>query len=165
MKIGVISDTHLKIPDERLTRIIEEHFSAADLILHAGDLVELAVLDIFSGKDYFAVCGNMDSLEVKSRFPRKLVLEIEGCKIGLIHGWGNPSNLEYQVLKEFNEEIDCCVFGHTHRAENHMLNNILMFNPGSATDNRFSEVNSIGILETGKKITGTIIPFEKKRGR
>ena len=38
MKIGVISDTHLRGPDERLLDIIRKHLHDAVLILHAGDL-------------------------------------------------------------------------------------------------------------------------------
>ncbi|MBW2649308.1 MAG: metallophosphoesterase family protein, partial [Deltaproteobacteria bacterium] len=44
MKIGVISDTHLNVSDHRRENIVEDCFRGVDLILHAGDRVELDVL-------------------------------------------------------------------------------------------------------------------------
>jgi hypothetical protein len=64
--------------------------------------------------------------------------------------------MEKEIIKEF-EDIDCLVYGHTHQAENKMIDGVLFFNPGSPTDRRFAMYNSIGILETGEKITGEII--------
>ncbi len=75
MKIGVISDTHLTSCDDRLTRLLKDHFRDVDLILHAGDLVDLRVLDAFAGKEVKAVCGNMDLPSVRQSLPKKLVLQ------------------------------------------------------------------------------------------
>ena len=156
MKIGVISDTHLKGYDERLKRIFEDHFSDVDLILHAGDLIDISVLDMFEGKEIKAVYGNMDPPEVRKILPDKLVLDVKGYKVGLIHGWGTPFGMERKLRKEF-DDIDCLVYGHTHKAVNRVRDNILFFNPGSATERRFSTRNTIGILEINDKITGKII--------
>ena len=51
VKIGVLSDTHISGFDQNLKKIIDEHFSDVDLIFHAGDLVDLCVLDLFGDKD------------------------------------------------------------------------------------------------------------------
>ena len=159
MKIGVISDTHLKGHDIWLERIVEKYFSDVELILHAGDIVELSVLDIFRGKEVYAVRGNMDSASVRRSFPEKLILEVEGHKIGLIHGWGMPYGMEDKLIKEF-EGIECLVYGHTHQATNKMKDNVLFFNPGSPTDHLFARQNTLGILEIGETITGKIIKIE-----
>jgi len=45
MKIGVLSDTHMKAPDKVLNHILDEIFKDVDLILHAGDIVTSRVLD------------------------------------------------------------------------------------------------------------------------
>ena len=45
MKIGVISDTHIPESADRIPDSVYEHFKDVDLILHAGDLLELKVLD------------------------------------------------------------------------------------------------------------------------
>ena len=62
IKIGVISDTHLDDYDDKMRKSVAEHFSDVDMILHAGDMVDLRVLEIFGGKEIKAVCGNMDNL-------------------------------------------------------------------------------------------------------
>jgi Icc-related predicted phosphoesterase len=78
MKIGVISDTHLNISDDRLEKIVEDHFHGLDLILHAGDIVDLEVLDVFKDKQVYAVSGNMDPDSVRDVFPPKRIVEIGG---------------------------------------------------------------------------------------
>ena len=159
MKIGIISDTHLNIPDNRLEKIVEDYFHDVDLILHAGDMVELEVLDVFRGKKVYAVSGNMDPGSVREVFPDKRILEIEGRRVGLIHGWGSPFGLEEKVMQEF-DNVECIVYGHTHRAMNDVRDGILLFNPGSPTDQRFAKHNSVGILDIGKEIVGKIIDLD-----
>jgi len=156
MKIGVISDTHLRRDDERLRRIVTEHFGNAEMILHAGDIVTRDVLNAFDGKTLKAVCGNMDGDDLRDRLQDKLVLEVGGFKIGLIHGWGMPFGLERKLRKQF-DRIDCLVYGHTHHACCHVKGGVLYFNPGSAMDRRFAKRNTIGILDVGETITGQII--------
>ena len=156
MKIGVISDTHLKqFPDylgERITR----HFENVDMILHAGDVVELSLLDFFSDKEVRLVAGNMDSWAIKESAPTKLVIPIEGFKVGLIHGWGSPTGIEGRIINEF-DDIDVLVYGHTHNASSFTRGGVLYFNPGSPTDKHFAIDNTIGILEIGKRISPKII--------
>ncbi len=161
MKIGVISDTHLKYRDKQLERIVEDHFADAEIILHAGDLVCLDVLDVFEGKEVYAVSGNMDSDEVAQFLPRKRIITIKGIRIGLIHGWGNPAGIEERIRGEF-DDIECIVYGHTHRAVNERKDGTLFFNPGSPTDRRFSPYNSVGMLHVDEIIQGEIIRLEKK---
>lgn len=159
MKIGVISDTHLTCCDDRLIQLLHDHFHDADLILHAGDLVDIRVLDAFTGKDVKAVCGNMDPLSVRQSLPDRLILNINNYKVGLIHGWGMPFGIEKKLLKEIGR-VDCLVYGHTHRAVNEVKNGILFFNPGSATDKRFASRNTVGILEIEERIKGKIIELK-----
>ena len=159
MKIGVISDTHLAGYDERLKRILHEHFNDVELILHAGDLVDMRVLDIFEGKDIKAVCGNMDPSSVRELLPDRLIFTLNNYRIGLIHGWGMPFGIENKLLKEIGN-VDCLVYGHTHRATNVFRDGVLFFNPGSATDKRFASRNTIGILNIRGRISGEIIELE-----
>ena len=161
MKVGVISDTHLRGPDDRLLDIVRKHFHDVELILHAGDLVDLRVLDAFGDKDVIAVCGNMDSSRVGVEIPPKRVLQIGRFRIGLIHGWGSPLDLEERIRREF-DNIDCIVYGHSHYPANHIREGILFFNPGTACDRRHAGSNTIGILDVGKDtITGRIIAIDE----
>lgn len=156
MKIGVISDTHLRGYSSELQKIVDMHFTDVDMILHAGDIVEMEVLDVFLTKKLEAVAGNMDSALVRDRFPIKKIIKAGAFKIGLIHGWGSPVGLENRISNEFTG-IDCLVYGHTHYPANQVNRGVLFFNPGSATEKRFAKVNTIGILEIDDRITGKII--------
>jgi putative phosphoesterase len=156
MKIGVLSDTHLTGDSLALNRIVDTYFHDADMIFHAGDIVEIDVLDVFLPKRVEAVAGNMDSVGVRSQIPIKKVITIGTFKIGLIHGWGSPAGIENRIRKEF-VDIDCIVFGHTHYPINQVIEGILFFNPGSALEKRFTKKNTIGILEITDKIDGKII--------
>ena len=128
------------------------------MILHAGDLVEAAVLDRLGGiAPLRAVHGNMDDDKVCSRLPEKDIIEIGGLRLGLVHGHGSPAHLLETVKAEFSG-VDAIVFGHTHTAVNVVKDGILFFNPGSPTDKIFATSNSYGILEVnGKIIEGRIV--------
>jgi putative phosphoesterase len=156
MKLGILSDTHLKHFPQDLGECIAHHFRDVDMILHAGDVVELNALDFFGDKELKVVAGNMDSWELKNRAPAKMVLTVEGFTVGLIHGWGSPAGIEDRIIHEF-DAIDILVYGHTHNAVSHTKNGILYFNPGSPTDKRFASTNTIGILEIGTSIHPQII--------
>jgi len=159
VKIGVLSDTHISGFDENLKKIIDENFSDVDLIFHAGDLIDLSVLTLFGDKDVRAVCGNMDTRRVREELPEQLLMDINGFKIGLIHGWGSPEGMERKLLAKLGK-LDCIVFGHTHYPVNRTIDGVFYFNPGSAVDKRFAKNRSIGILEVGKDLTGRIITIK-----
>ena len=156
LKIGVISDTHLDDYNDEIRKRVLEHFSDVDMVLHAGDIVDLNVLEIFGDKEIRAVCGNMDNVSVREKFPENLLFELNGFKILLTHGWGSPWGIEERISAGF-KDIDCVVYGHTHKPANHRKDNVLFFNPGSAVDRYFNSSQTIGILEIEKDITGRII--------
>jgi putative phosphoesterase len=156
LKIGVISDTHLTGPDGVLKTFLEEHFADADMIFHAGDLVDLKVLEMFGDKDVRAVYGNMDNARTRRELPEQLIMEINGFKISLMHGWGAPQGIEKRLVEKLGRP-DCIVFGHTHYPVNRLMEGIYFFNPGSAVDKRFARDTSVGIIEIGSKIEGKII--------
>lgn len=159
MRIGAISDTHIRTPDDlrEIKGIASKHFQGVDLILHAGDLVIPDVLETLRGiAKTIAVCGNMDPPGVREALPSKTVIETDRFKIGLAHGWGPPTGLIERIKGEFSG-VDCIVFGHTHEPFNEIIDGVLLFNPGSATDKIFASQNYVGILEADEKIKGKII--------
>lgn len=159
MKIGVISDTHVSTPVESLCSLADDIFADVSMILHAGDLTRLSVLDAFPGKEVIAVAGNMDRFDVTSTLPKQKVIEICGYRIGLIHGWGSPRGLEERIISCF-EEVNVIVYGHTHRVANHINQGILMFNPGAfAGTHPFGSNRSVGVLTINETtgVSGTII--------
>jgi putative phosphoesterase len=156
MKIGIISDTHLRELHPEFKRTIELHFKDVEKIFHAGDFVEWSVAEYLSSlKELIAVCGNMDSQDIRKAFPQKRMIEIKGFKIGLIHGGGSPYGIESRIRDEF-DEVDAIVYGHTHTPVYHQVKNIYFFNPGCGTRS-FIQRPTLGILHLGEKIEGEII--------
>jgi uncharacterized protein len=170
MKIGVISDTHIpgtndgryllenKVSNnpELLCEMLKPVFNNVDAVLHAGDITSPSVLEWLEqfGK-VFAVAGNMDSAEMRQRLGEKRIIELNGFKIGLVHGWGGAEGLSSKIKQKFmTDDVDCIVFGHSHQPYNKIEDNILMFNPGSPTDKRFAESNTVGILHLDENIRG-----------
>ncbi|MFA5255194.1 MAG: metallophosphoesterase family protein [Candidatus Omnitrophota bacterium] len=158
MRILVLSDTHIPVAARDLPREIYKAIEGVDMIFHAGDFIDAGVFErLRSLKETKAVRGNMDSEELSSMLNTKETITIEKFKIGLIHGYGAPSEIMQTVRREF-DRIDVLVFGHSHAAMNLKKDGVLYFNPGSPTDRIFASKNSYGILEvTDKKIEGTIV--------
>ena len=159
MKIGVISDTHIprratEIPPEVLERFRKEK---VDLILHAGDLVDIKVIDKLRDiAKTIAVYGNMDAGLAKSFLHDKEIIQAGKFKIGLTHGGGPPFQIIDTVKAQFSG-VDAIVFGHTHFPINEVRDGILFFNPGSATDRVFANFQSFGMLYINDQIRGEII--------
>ncbi len=157
MKIGVISDTHMSQPTAELASLTDGVFADVSMVLHAGDLTRITILEAFSDKEVIAVCGNMDRYDVTQKLPSKEIITVKNYRIGLIHGWGSPKGLEDRIVGDF-QDVDAIVYGHTHKAANHIKNGILMFNPGAFSGTFiFGRTRSVGLLSVGDGIRGSIV--------
>ena len=153
MRVAVISDTHVPAACAKLPEKLTEQLEGCDLIIHAGDMTEDYVFDALKEiANIEAVSGNMDSLKIKKLLPERKILELEGFKIGVIHGFGPPDNIINYVQEKFkDEECDCIIYGHSHRPAIDKIGNTVYFNPGSPTEKVFAPYNSFGILEINDK--------------
>jgi putative phosphoesterase len=151
MRIVVLADTHVNRL-EYLPKKIIDALSTVDLVIHAGDFTDVQVLEELKRlREVKAVQGNMDSVELKTVLPVKEIVEIENKRIGITHGSGSPWGIEGRVRKMFeSNRIDIIVYGHSHRSQNKVIDDILFFNPGKATD-------SYGILTIDGGTKGEII--------
>lgn len=157
MIIGVLSDTHIPSKAKHLPEQMLYKFKSVDLIIHAGDFTSLELFEQLQKVcKVEAVCGNMDKPEVRNILPSKKIIEVEGIKIGIIHGEGPPSGLIKYIKKEFHY-LDCIIFGHSHTPYNAFIEGTLCFNPGSPTDNIFSPFKSYGLIEINSEIKSQII--------
>lgn len=155
MRIGVISDTHLIDKTQELPQIMLEDFKSADMIIHAGDLVDLSVIEKLKKvcPQVIAVYGNMDPSEVRSKLPEKEIINAGKFRIGVFHGYGAPANLVDLLSGIFkNDKVDIVIFGHSHSGLNQEKNGVVFFNPGSPTDKIYAKSNSYGIIELNGKI-------------
>lgn len=165
MKIGVLSDTHLRTPDSTLEYILEQLFGDTEMILHAGDIVSRRVLDRLEESGVLAVCGNMDDYEVAAAIPQVRTIQAAGLRIGLIHGWGSKDGLAERIVARFSTDLpDVIVFGHSHVPFWGKVGGIHMFNPGSAHQGRYAGQGTVGVLEIADgTIEGRIVPLERRR--
>jgi putative phosphoesterase len=101
----------------------------------------------------------VDPVELRRHLPRTRVVEALGRRIGVTHGDGMGGSTPERALKSFSD-VNCVVFGHSHQAMCEQRGGVLLFNPGSPTDKRFSEHYSYGLLTvTEAGISGEIIYF------
>jgi len=151
MIIAVLSDTHsLNIPKPLL-----ERFKTVNLIIHAGDICDLATLKLLNKiKPTKAVQGNMDEAVVKKILPVKEVITVENVKIGLTHGHvGDYREALKNATAAFKDDkMNIIIFGHSHQALNEKIGHTLYFNPGSPNDCIRAKFFSYGLItiEAGK---------------
>jgi putative phosphoesterase len=149
MRLAVLTDTHVGSIQELPAPMLKA-LADVDLIVHAGDFTETAVLEgLRTLGEVKAVCGNMDSTAIKMALPRKDLFMAAGKKIGIIHGSGVPWGIAGRVRGEF-DDVDIIVFGHSHTSCNERIRGALMFNPGRCRD-------SYGLLTIAGNISAEII--------
>jgi putative phosphoesterase len=160
--IGVISDTHVPDRARSLPAAALAALAGSDLILHAGDLVQLAVLEPLAAiAPTLAVYGNVDRSEVRRRLTARGLALVGRWRIGLVHGHGEGGRTPDRALAAF-EAVDAVVFGHSHRALCERRDSVLLFNPGSPTDRRWGPFCSVGRLRvTEAGIEGEIVRLEE----
>ncbi|MDF2988127.1 MAG: phosphoesterase, family [Eubacterium sp.] len=161
--IGVIADTHIPRKGKNLPETLLRKLSGMDMIIHAGDLCrDYVIYELEEIAPVIAVLGNNDDEFLETMLPLKRMLEVEECRIGILHGHGYGSTAAENSKRAFKgEKVDCIVFGHSHIPMNKSLDGVLYFNPGSAMDKRRQKKCSFGILRVdGKSIWGEIIEIE-----
>ena len=151
MLIGLISDTHIPDRARILPQKVLEAFNDVELILHAGDLTSPKVIDELEKiAPVMAVQGNMDRAN-GIELPKAKIIEVEGLKIGIIHGEVYPRADSDQLLylaKELN--VDILVSGHSHQPKIEQKEGILLLNPGSPIVPRLAD-RTVMLLEIKNK--------------
>lgn len=144
---------------EKLPEALISGLDGVNMIIHAGDITELWVLDKLSElAPVTAVAGNIDASDVAEVLGYKKTLQIVGKTIGIFHGHGSWGNTVDRAYKAF-PNADCIVFGHSHAPYCRKHQGILMFNPGSPTDKRKQSKYSFGLLFVKEEICGNLIYF------
>jgi len=146
VRLAIISDTHLPRGALALPPACVEQLRAADLILHAGDFMELSVLEELQalGPTVCAVRGNVDSAELQARLPLTRVVAAEGVKIAMVHDAG-PSDRRLERLRRRFPDADAVVFGHSHLPLHEERDGFAIFNPGSPTERRRAPHHTMGL--------------------
>src|SRR5919198_2494242 len=88
MKIGVIGCTHIPQAMPALPEKIKTVFKGLDIILHVGDVTDIATLKELENNYTItiAVSGEQDSPELKKYVEPKRVVEFANRRLSMIHG-------------------------------------------------------------------------------
>jgi putative phosphoesterase len=138
LRLVLTADTHLPnrardLPDELWTAIAD-----ADVVLHAGDWVDVSLLDALESlaKRVIGVYGNNDGPDLRARLDEVVHVELAGVRFAMVHETGPASGREKRCAVSF-PEVDVLVFGHSHIPwDTTAANGLRLLNPGSPTDRR-----------------------------
>jgi uncharacterized protein len=159
MRAVVLADTHVRdAGSTRLGAEAWEHVRSADVILHAGDVVEAGFLEeLRAVAPVHAVLGNNDGA-LRGLLPETRVLDLEGVTVAMVHDSGARAGRAGRLRRRF-PAADVVVFGHSHVPWNEPgIDGQLLFNPGSATQRRTQPRRTLGVLElAGGKVVGHAI--------
>ncbi|MDI5961778.1 metallophosphoesterase [Streptomyces sp. SL13] len=138
MRLVITSDTHLPRRAKRLPDALLAAVDGADAVLHAGDWVDTAALDLLLGRArrLVAVHGNNDGPELRARLPLVARAELGGVRFGVVHETGPARGRERRCAERF-PDLDVLVFGHSHIPWDSVApGGLRLLNPGSPTDRR-----------------------------
>ena len=138
LNLVLIADTHLpkrarKLP-EQVWRAVED----ADVVFHAGDWVEAALLDEFEHRSrrLLAVYGNNDGSDLRRRLPEAASTTLDGVRFAMVHETGQAKGRELRC-EALYPDADVLVFGHSHIPWDTVSpGGLRLLNPGSPTDRR-----------------------------
>jgi putative phosphoesterase len=155
--VAVISDTHMATGGRRLPDSCVEQIRAADLLVHAGDIMSIEALAEFEaiGPPVRAITGNMDGWELRDRLPDEAELEIDGARLAVVHDAGPSAGRLPRMRRRF-PDADAVVFGHSHLPLHERDGNFQIFNPGSPTERRKAPHHAMGVA----KVSSGNIEFE-----
>ena len=151
--VGLISDTHVPVRAKCIPKMVFKVFENVDFIVHAGDLVQLAVIDELEQlAPVLAVHGNMDGPEVSGALPKLNSLKLSDWKIGVMH---DPSTMfGMGKMREIARQngFNVFVYGHTHNSSIKWEGKTLYINPGSPTNQTsFISRPSVALLKVARE--------------
>ncbi|WP_419781333.1 metallophosphoesterase family protein [Maridesulfovibrio sp.] len=164
MKIAVISDTHLREPDNRLAEVFNKYLADADLLLHCGDMVSFSMWQFFcQHPNFHAALGNCDEWALSDYLQPLESVNFHGLRIGIAHGWGSRSQVSRNVADSFGPDFDLVCYGHTHIQDWSIVNGRQMLNPGSLTSPRDERPPCVAIVEVDDEhnMECSFVPVDK----
>lgn len=134
----VTADTHLPRRARDLPAQLWAAVEAADVVVHAGDWVDVALLDELDqrARRVVGVVGNNDHGALRERLPEVARVELAGVRLAVVHETGDAAGRERRCAERF-ADVDVLVFGHSHIPwDTTTAGGLRLLNPGSPTDRR-----------------------------
>jgi putative phosphoesterase len=133
-----MSDTHVPRRARELPAALWEAIDAADVVVHAGDWVDLATYEAVAARSarLLAVHGNNDGPQLRARMPAVAHADVGGLRLAVVHDSGPATGREARMAATF-PRTDVLVFGHSHIPwDSTAPGGLRLLNPGSPTDRR-----------------------------
>jgi uncharacterized protein len=138
VSLVLTADTHLPKRSRDLPHPLWTAIDAADVVVHAGDWVDVALLDQLEARArrLVGVYGNNDHGPLRQRLPEVARAEVEGIRMAVVHETGDRKGREERCAARF-PDTDLLVFGHSHIPwDTTAASGLRLLNPGSPTDRR-----------------------------
>jgi uncharacterized protein len=138
VRLLLLADTHLPTRAKDLPVQVWREVERADLVVHAGDWVDVALLDLLQdrARALLACWGNNDGPELRARLPEVARAELEGVRVAVVHETGSAGGRERRA-DAAHPGTDLLVFGHSHIPwDTTTPAGMRLLNPGSPTDRR-----------------------------
>lgn len=146
----MLSDSHNVIIESQIHEIKRQ--GKFDMLIHCGDKYNDAekFAEKLNIESILSVPGNCD-YNISNR-ELTIMPVIEGRKFIITHGhlYNVKANMRSLIEYSKKHKADIVLYGHTHRAHNEILGNILYFNPGSTIFPKNGQA-SFGIIELSEK--------------
>ncbi|KTR85740.1 metallophosphoesterase family protein [Leucobacter chromiiresistens] len=163
-RLLIIADTHLPKRAKRLPSAVLAAAAEADLVIHAGDWVDTATLDLLDARSrrLVGVRGNNDGPELRDRLPEVARVRVEQLDIAVVHETGAAAGRERRADAAF-PGTDVLVFGHSHIPWDTVSPaGMRLINPGSPTDRRRQPECTMMIAEVaGDDFSVELIPVDR----
>jgi putative phosphoesterase len=134
----IITDTHVPRRARDIPAVVWDEVDAADVVVHAGDWVDVGLLDALETRSrrLVAVHGNNDGPELRARLPLVARADVAGLRLGVVHETGGANGRERRCDEQY-ADLDVLVFGHSHIPWDTVTPaGLRLLNPGSPTDRR-----------------------------
>ncbi|WP_328534875.1 metallophosphoesterase [Micromonospora zamorensis] len=138
MRLVLTADTHVPKRARDLPGPLWAAIEAADVVVHAGDWVDEALLDAMTARSrrLIGVYGNNDGPALRARLPEVARVELDGLRVAVVHETGQRTGREKRCAALF-PDVDLLVFGHSHIPwDTEAPGGLRLLNPGSPTDRR-----------------------------
>ncbi|NES30943.1 YfcE family phosphodiesterase [Micromonospora terminaliae] len=138
MELVIMADTHVPKRARDLPAPLWAAVEAADVVLHAGDWVDVSLLDELEARSrrLVGVYGNNDGPPLRARLPEVARVELGGLRVAVVHETGPKTRREERCAADFGD-CDLLVFGHSHIPWDTVApGGLRLLNPGSPTDRR-----------------------------
>jgi uncharacterized protein len=137
-RLVLLADTHLPRRARDLPPAVWDAVDAADLVVHAGDWVDVAALDALEARArrLVACWGNNDGPALRARLPEVARADVDGVRLAVVHETGAATGREQRCERAY-PDVDVLVFGHSHIPwDTTTPGGLRLLNPGSPTDRR-----------------------------